>query len=128
VAAAPPVVVAEPYPAPEEIYFQQAPEFVYSPQLNMYVAVGVPYDLLYNGRDYFYYYRGYWFRGPYYDGPWTYMPRRAYPPAFVSLRIDFVRQHRDIEYRRYLHDRGHYDGRLHRPVFREHGRERHDRH
>jgi hypothetical protein len=117
----PPVMAAEPeaYPPPPEVYFNEAPQFVYSSQMNMYVAVDVPYDLLYNGSEYFYFYGGRWYRSPYYDGPWAYVPRRAYPPVFVSYRIANIRRFRDHEYRRYLRDRAHYDGRVHRPAYRK---------
>jgi hypothetical protein len=88
----------------------------------MYVAVGVPYDLVYTGNEYFYYDGGRWYRGPYYNGPWDYASRRSYPPAFARYRINNIRSFRDREYRRYQRDRGHYDGRVHRPEFRGEGR------
>jgi outer membrane lipoprotein SlyB len=118
--APPPVYAPVPYdyPPPPEVYFDSGPEFLYSPSLNMYVAVGVPYDLYYTGSEYFYYHDGRWYRGPYYNGPWSYAPPRSYPPIFVRYRIDNFRYYRDAEYRRYLHDRAHYDGRFHRPEFR----------
>jgi len=108
----------EQYPSPPEVYFEEAPQFIYSPELNMYVAVGVPYDLVYTGRDYFYFSGGRWYRGPYYNGPWAFAPRRSYPQAFLRYRINDIRRHRDVEFRRYEHDRTHYEGRFHRPEFR----------
>jgi outer membrane lipoprotein SlyB len=120
--AAPPApeMMAEPdqFAAPEDVYVNEAPQFLFAPELNMYVAVGVPYDLMYNGVDFFYFYGGRWYRGPFYDGPWRPLARRFYPPAFVRFRIGDIRHYRDLEYRRFDHDRGHYNGRLHRPVFR----------
>jgi outer membrane lipoprotein SlyB len=119
-AAPPGPEMAEPdqLSAPEEVYVSEAPQFLFSPELNMYVAVGVPYDLMYNGADFFYFYGGRWYRGPYYDGPWRPLARRYYPPVFLRYRIGDIRRYRDVEYRRYDHDRGHYNGRLHRPVYR----------
>ena len=127
----PPPVVAEPapppqilvpvpqsYPPPPEVYFEQAPQFIYSPSLNAYVAVGVPYDLFYTGSEYYYFYGGNWYRSPYYDGPWVFAPRRAYPPMLMRYRIERIRHFRDTEYRRYQRDRGHYGGRFHRPELR----------
>jgi hypothetical protein len=108
----------EDYPPPPAVTFEQAPEFIYSPTLNMYVAVGVPYDLVYTGSEYFYFFGGRWYRGPYYNGPWVFAPRRSYPPVFVRFRINAIRQFRDAEFRRYERDRVHYDGRFHRPEFR----------
>jgi hypothetical protein len=120
--AAPPApeMMMEPDPltAPAEVYVDEAPQFLWSPELNMYVAVGVPYDLMYNGADFFYFYGGRWYRGPYYDGPWRPLARRYYPAAFLRFRIGDIRRYREVEYRRFDHDRGHYNGRLHRPVYR----------
>jgi len=139
VAAAPqqPVVIASPppppapvevsqepeqYPPPPEVYFDEAPQFIYSPALNLYVAVGVPYDLLYTGVDYLYFSGDCWYRGPYYNGPWSRAARRNFPQVLVRYRIDNVRHYRDVELKRYEHDRTHYDGRFHRPEF--HGERR----
>ncbi|HEX8960292.1 MAG TPA: hypothetical protein VF775_01835 [Geobacteraceae bacterium] len=116
----PPAVSPEPedYPPPPEVYLDDAPRFIYAPAIGMYVAVGVPFDLVYTGRDYFYFYGGRWYRGPYYNGPWSFVPRRSYPPAFRRYRVNYIRQYRDVEFGRYEHDREHYDGRFHRPEFR----------
>lgn len=117
----PPPVMAPPPPermeVPEE-YEAEPPEFVYSPQLNAYVAVGVPYDLVYSGNEYYYFYGGNWYRGAYYNGPWSYVPRRAYPQLFVRYEVVNIRHYRDVEYRRYARDRRHYDGRVYRPEYR----------
>ncbi|MCM0083906.1 glycine zipper family protein [Geomonas sp. Red32] len=115
----PPVVVDDEVyyqPAPE-IYFNEAPQFVYYPSMNMYVAVGTPYDLVYTGNEYYYFYGGRWYRSPYYNGPWVYAPRRSYP-AFYRYRIDNIRHYREVEYRRYMRNRAEYRGRWHRPEYR----------
>jgi len=106
------------FQAPAEVYVDEAPQFIFSPPLNMYVATGVPYDLTYNGVDFFYFYGGRWYRGPYYNGPWVPLQRRYYPAVFLRYRIGEVRRFRDLEFRRYERDRAHYDGRLHRPAYR----------
>jgi YMGG-like Gly-zipper len=116
---------AGPYAPPPEVYVDEAPQFIYSPELNMYVAVGVPYDLVYSGSDYFYFYGGRWFRGPYYDGPWVPVARSYYPPALLRFRIGRIRHYRDLEFRHYQHDRAHFNGRFHRPEYRG-GRRRMD--
>ncbi|MDA8428891.1 MAG: glycine zipper family protein [Geobacteraceae bacterium] len=110
------------YPPPPEVYLDTAPEFVFSPALNMYVAAGVPYDLMYDGNAYFYFNGGRWYRGPYYNGPWELATRRGLPPVILRHRVNEIRHYRDLEYRRYNLDRGHYDGRILRPEF--HRRER----
>lgn len=114
----PPEMAPDQGQAPPDLYLNEAPQFIYSPDLGMYVAVGVPYDLVYTGNEYFYFYGGRWFHGPYYNGPWAFAPRRLYPPVFLRFRIGDVRHFRDQEFRRYEHDRGHYGGRFHRPAFR----------
>lgn len=108
----------EDYPPPQAVAIETAPEFIYLPSLKMYVAVGVPYDLVYSGSDYFYFFGGRWYRGPYYNGPWVYVPRSSYPPAFLRFRINSIRKYREAEFRRYELDRAHYDGRFHRPELR----------
>ena len=113
----PPAMAPDQGPAPD-IYLDEAPQFIYSPELNMYVAVGVPYDLVYTGSEYFYFYGGRWFHGPYYNGPWLFAPRSIYPPVFLRFRIGEIRHFRDLEFRRYEHDRGHSGGHFHRPAFR----------
>jgi len=116
----PPEVMPEPgqYPPPPEVYVDEAPQFIYSPELSMYAAVGVPYDLFYTGSGYFYFYGGRWYHGPYYNGPWVFAPRNIFPPVLLRYRIGQIRHFRDVEYSRYAHDRAHYKGRVHRPEFR----------
>jgi len=115
---APPEVAPPQYAQPAPIYVQQAPQFVYSPQLGMYVAVGVPYDLVYNGSEYFYYYGGYWYHGPYYNGPWVFATRAYFPPPLLRFNIGYIRYYRDYEFRQWrMHGRA-YRGRFHTPEFR----------
>ncbi len=117
-----PVAAASPQPdvvtPPPGFYLDEAPQFVYSPELGLYVAVGIPYDLFFTGSEYLYFYGGYWFRGPYYNGPWSFAGRRYLPPALLMYRIGQIRHFRDVEFGRYNRDRAHYGGRLHRPAFR----------
>lgn len=116
----PPEVYPEPeqYPPPPGVYVDEAPQFIYSPALNLYIAAGVPYDLVYTGAEYFYFYGSRWYRGPYYNGPWVLAARSHFPPVLLRYRIDRIRHYRDLEFRRYERDRAHYDGRFHRPEFR----------
>lgn len=116
----PPNVLPEPgqYTTPPEIYLDVAPQFIYSPELGLYVAVDLPYDLIYTGVEYFYFYGGFWYHGPYYNGPWVLALRRDFPPALLRFRIGKIRYYRDLEFRRYHHDKGHYGGRFHSPEFR----------
>lgn len=121
----PPEVLPEAgqYPPAPEVYLDAAPQFVYSPALNLYVAVGIPYDLVYDGSGYLYFYGGRWYRGPYYNGPWVLATSIGFPPVLLRYHIDEIRHFRDLEYKRYDLDRAHYDGRFHRPEFRGERRE-----
>jgi hypothetical protein len=123
----PPIVITQPqYYGPDEVYFDQAPQFVYSPPLNMYVAVGTPYDLVYTGSEYYYFYGGRWYRSPYYNGPWVYAAPASRPRIFAQYRIDRIRHYREMEYRRYMREGDRYRGHLHRPAFRSAERHRHE--
>lgn len=64
---------------PPDVHLDGAPQFVYSTALNLYVAVGIPYDLVFTGNDYFYYSGGLWYKGPYYNGPWVLADSRSFP-------------------------------------------------
>lgn len=115
---APAIAPAPAYQVAPEIYLEAAPQFLYAPDLGMYVAVGVPYDLVYNGREYFSFYGGSWYRSAYYTGPWAFTPRSAYPPAFARYKVEHIRRFKEAEYKRYLHDKRKYQGRMHRPEYR----------
>ncbi len=102
---------AKPAPLP-------APEFVYIPRYGFYAAVGYPYDVIYIGRDYYLFYRGYWYQGPFYNGPWVVAEPRLLPRILRRSRWEEIRYYRDYEYGIYARDRAHYRGRFHRPEFR----------
>jgi len=116
----PPEVAPAPgqYAPPPPVVFGHAPQFIYSEQLGMYVAVGVPYDLIYTGSEYFYWYGGRWYHGPYYNGPWAFATRAYYPPTLLRYRIGSIRHYRDYEYRQWQRHGRNYRGRFHRPEFR----------
>ncbi len=88
--AAPAPQVAAPLAA-QVVLPAQPPQFVYVPELGYYVAVGVPYDLIYVGREYYYYSNGYWFRASRYGTPWIYVGYNALPKI--------MRRHSYVEFR-----------------------------
>ena len=112
---APPEAIPAQYPAPEPIVLGTAPRFVYVPQTGLYVAVGVPYDLVYTGSEYFYYFGGYWYRGPYYNGPWVFATRAFYPAALLRFNIGYIRRYRDYEFRQWQRYGKLYRGHFYRP-------------
>src|SRR5215510_7729901 len=54
---------------------------VLMPEPQMYVAVGVPYDIFFVSGHYYYYHGGHWFCGPGYGGPWTFVAIERLPPG-----------------------------------------------
>src|ERR1700751_5267233 len=58
-------------PPPVVVY--SPPTMVLMPEPQMYVAVGVPYDIFFVSGRYYYLHGGHWFWGPGYGGPWTYV-------------------------------------------------------
>lgn len=107
--------VGIPAPLPPSVVIRTAPEFIYSPQLGFHVSVGSPYDIVYIGNDYYLYNNGYYYRSHDYNGPWVGVEGRRLPPGLRKHRYDEVRRYRDGEYRRYMRDREHYNGRWYRP-------------
>ena len=101
-------------PAPDFV-LAETPQFVYSPVLGMYVALGIQQDLLYTGSSYLYNVNGIWYSSPYIYGPWGYFPRAMYPPIFSTIRIEHIRGFREAEFRRFNMDRKHYAGKMYRP-------------
>jgi len=104
-----------PVPLPPTVVVQTPPEFIYSPSLGFYVSVGAPYDIVYLGNEYYLYRNGYYYRSHSYNGPWAGVEGRRLPPGLRRHRYAEIRRYRDVEYRRFNHDRSHYNGRWHRP-------------
>src|SRR3954467_1745118 len=58
-------------PPPVVVY--SPPTMIMLPEPQMYVAVGVPYDIYFVSGRYYYLDGGHWFYGSAYGGPWTYV-------------------------------------------------------
>jgi hypothetical protein len=101
-------------PAPS-VQLEDAPEFIYSPELGFFVSVGVPYDLVYDGNYYYNFSSGYWYRGRNFNGPWEIVTVSNMPAKLLKFRIDQIRYHRDMEMRRYETGGDQYSGQFHRP-------------
>lgn len=104
-----PSVVVAPRPAHHRpvpaFYFNETPEFIYSPFLRFSVAIGAPYDLFYDNNHYYIFSDGYWHRSPQLDGPWSIVHYRSLPPDFRRHKIDQIRRYRDKEFDIYRHHR-----------------------
>jgi hypothetical protein len=85
----PPVVVAAP------------PTMVLMPEPQMYVAVGVPYDIYFVSGRYYYLHEGHWFWGTRYGGPWTYVAVERLPPGLRRYKVRQLHEFRDREYNVY---------------------------
>lgn len=117
----PPAGAVEPFPlietapTPGEFRLGAAPQFIFSPILGVWVAAGIPYDLLYDGYEYFLLYQGRWYRSLSYTGPWVDVARSGGRPGFLRYRTDEIRQYRDLEQQRFLREGSRYGGRVFRP-------------
>jgi hypothetical protein len=114
-------------PQPAQVVLPATPpQFVYVPELGYYVAMGLAYDMIYDGRAYYFHNNGYWYQTPYYGGPWIHVTARLLPPILVRFNIKEVHRYRDVEFKRYEREKGHYRGRLHRPEVRRREEQRHE--
>jgi hypothetical protein len=83
-------------PPPVVVY--SPPAMVLLPEPQMYVAVGVPYDIFFVDGRYYYYHGSHWFWGPGYGGPWTYVAVETLPPGLRKFKVKQLREFREREY------------------------------
>jgi hypothetical protein len=86
-------------PPPVVVY--SPPTMVLLPEPQMYVAVGVPYDIYFVSGRYYYLHGSHWFWGPGYGGPWTYVAIERLPHGLRKFKVKQLREFRDREYRVY---------------------------
>src|SRR5215475_896203 len=86
-------------PPPVVVY--SPPTMVLMPEPQMYVAVGVPYDIFFVSGRYYYFNEGHWFWGPGYGGPWTYVAVETLPPGLRRYKLKQLHEFREREYRVY---------------------------
>jgi hypothetical protein len=86
-------------PPPVVVY--SPPPMVLLPEPQMYVAVGVPYDIYFISGRYYYLHADHWFWGPGYGGPWTYVAVERLPPGLRKFKVKQLHEFRDREYRVY---------------------------
>lgn len=113
----PPAPVVVP-PGPPQVFFEAPPRFIYSPHLGFYVAMETPYDLVFLDGQYYLSSNGFWYVAPYYNGPWVVVNVGRIPPALGRFRHEEIHRYRDFEYREFLRDRRHYQGRWYEPLER----------
>ena len=86
-------------PPPVVVY--SPPTMVLLPEPQMYVAVGVPYDIYFMSGRYYYLHGGHWFWGPGYGGPWTYVAVEKLPPGLRRYKVKQLHEFREREYKVY---------------------------
>jgi hypothetical protein len=86
-------------PPPVVVY--NPPTMILMPEPQMYVAVGVPYDIYFVSGRYYYLHGSHWFWGPGYGGPWTYVAVERLPPGLRKYKVKQLHSFRDREYRVY---------------------------
>jgi hypothetical protein len=86
---------------PPPVVFAAPPTMVLMPEPQMYVAVGVPYDIYFVSGRYYYLNEGHWFWGPRYGGPWTYLTVEKLPPGLRRYKVKQLHEFRDREYNGY---------------------------
>lgn len=120
----PRVQATEPRPPGSESEYEQLvlpavpPQFVYVPELGYYVAIETPYDIAYIENEYFMFSNGFWYRTDHYGGALIRLERSMWPSLLTRHTMKDFRRFRDVEFKRYNHDRGHYKGQLHSPAVR----------
>lgn len=127
----PPPVVPVPVPARVPVVvIEEPPVFLYPPELGFYVAVGVPYDIVFIQGTYYLFRDNVWYRAPHYSGPWVVTRHKHLPPGLRKHKFDRVRVIRDREFRVFERDRDHFRGKHFRPEKelrkhreKEHGKE-----
>jgi hypothetical protein len=87
--------------APPPVVVYSPPTMVLMPEPQMYVAVGVPYDIYFVGGRYYYLHGGHWFWGTGYSGPWTYAAFETLPPGLRRYKVRQLHEFREREYRVY---------------------------
>ena len=86
-------------PPPVVVY--SPPTMVLLPEPQMYVAVGVPYDIFFVGNRYYYLHEGRWFWGSRYSGPWTVVAFESLPPGLRKFKVKRLHEFREREYKVY---------------------------
>jgi hypothetical protein len=96
--------------SPPEVLFDAPPLFLAPSQLGFYVAADTKYDIMYAQELYYLHYGSGWYRSRHYNGPWVRISYNDLPYPVRKHKLDYIRSHRDSEYRVYYRDRDRYRG------------------
>ena len=97
-------------PPPPAVLFERPPLFLAPPRLGIYVGVDVPYDIVFAEDFYYLNYRNGWYRSGNYNGPWVTVRQERLPLVVRRQGVEYIRVHRDREFRNYRRDQDHYRG------------------
>jgi hypothetical protein len=86
---------------PPAVVVYSPPTMILMPEPQMYVAVGIPYDIYFVSGHYYYFHGGHWFFGPGYGGPWTYIVVEKLPPGLRKFKVKQLHDFREREYKVY---------------------------
>jgi hypothetical protein len=103
--------VRPPPPPPPVIVVEAPPTMLYLPGPAVYVAVGVPYDVYFDGDRYYYCHGGHWFWSRRHAGPWAYVGDSHLPPGLRKFKLRKLHWYRDREYHAYRERGPRYHGR-----------------
>ena len=93
---------AAPPPAPPPVFVvDEPPEMVFVPEIGFYVAIGIPYDVVYVGNRYYYHHGDAWYGSPYYNGPWVYAGPKRLPPGLRRYKIERIHEYREARWKEY---------------------------
>ena len=93
----------------------QAPDFLFPPELDFGVAVGVPYDMYYLSGTYYYLQGGSWHRSPSYRGPWTVVGLNQLPAKLRKYDLVRIRELRNREFATFWKNKAQYQGKVYNP-------------
>ncbi len=89
----PPIVIPD---KPQQLVLPDVPpQFVYFRELDYYVAVAVPYDLVYIRPNFYIYSNGYWYIASNWGDPWVAVGPKLLPPVLKRFNLVEFRRHRD---------------------------------
>jgi hypothetical protein len=115
-----------PYPPPAyyppvPVIVSEPPLFLAPARLGFWVAVNVPYDMVFIDGYYYLYHGNHWYASTRYNGPWMAVAHEHLPSRVRQQRYTKIRDHRDKEYKRYQKQGGKYRGQPYWPEERGRG-------
>ena len=101
--------------AKQPLLVTQAPDFLFPPELDFGVAIGVPYDMFYLSGIYYYLQSGSWHRSPSYRGPWAVVGASQLPAKLRKYSLVRIREFRNREFAAFWKDKARYKGKVYHP-------------